>query len=118
MNKTSLLVLSKKLNIPCQNSMKTKDEPEEAIKDTITRYKEIIFGADTLVCMACLNELRKKKVINEKVYDQKLIDDTLSKLTWDELQKNIVMDGDIIIDRRKDEVLDPKVDSRYERNEF
>ena len=118
MNKTPLLELSKKLNIPCRNRMKTKDELEEAIKDTITRYKEIIFGADTLVCMACLNELRKKKVINEKVYDQKLIDDTLRKLAWDELQKNIVMDGDIIIDRRTGEVLDPKVDSRYGRNEF
>ena len=27
--------------------MKTKEELEEAIKDTITRYKEIIFGSDT-----------------------------------------------------------------------
>ena len=32
--------------------MKTKEELEEAIKDTITRYKEI-----TPACMACLDEL-------------------------------------------------------------
>ena len=52
MNKTSLLELAKILNIPRRNSMKTKEELEEAIKDTITRYKEIIFGSDTSACMA------------------------------------------------------------------
>ena len=47
MNKTSLLELAKKLNIPRRNCMKTKEELEEAIKDTITRYKEMIFNSDT-----------------------------------------------------------------------
>ena len=47
MNKTLLLELAKKLNIPHRNCMKTNVELEEAIKDTITRYKEIIFGSDT-----------------------------------------------------------------------
>ena len=37
--------------------MKTKKELEEAIKDTIKGYKEIIFGPDTPVCMACLDKL-------------------------------------------------------------
>ena len=37
--------------------MKTKEELEEAIKDTIKGYKEFIFGSDTPVCMACLDEL-------------------------------------------------------------
>ena len=60
MNKTSLLELAKILNIPRQNYMKTKEELEEAIKDTITKYKEIIFGVDSPACMACLDELRKK----------------------------------------------------------
>ena len=50
--------------------MKTKEELEEAIKDTIKGYKEIIFGSDTPVCMACLDELRKQQAINKKVYDQ------------------------------------------------
>ena len=57
MNKTSLLELAKKLNIPRRNCMKTKEELEEAIKDTIKGYKEIIFGLDTSVCMVCLDEL-------------------------------------------------------------
>ena len=54
MNKTSLLELAKKLNIPRRNCMKTKEQLEEAFKDTITMYKAIIFGLDTPVCLACL----------------------------------------------------------------
>ena len=65
--------------------MKTKQELEKAIKDTIIRYKEIIFGADNSICKKCLDELWKQQVINEKVYDQKLMDDAIMKLTWDEL---------------------------------
>ena len=87
MNKTSLLEPAKKLNIPRRNCMKTKEELEKATRDTIAKYKEIIFGADTPACMTCLNELRKKQVIDEKVQDQKLMDDTVRKLAWDELQK-------------------------------
>ena len=70
--------------------MKTKEELEEAIKDTITGYKEIIFDSDTPACMACLDELRKQQIINQHVYDQRL----MRKLAWERLQKNIVMDGD------------------------
>ena len=47
--------------------METKEEHEEAIKDIITKYKCIIFGPDSPVCATCLNELRKKQVIDEKV---------------------------------------------------
>ena len=44
MSKASLLELAKKINIPRRNCMKTKEELEEAIKDTIKVYKKIIFG--------------------------------------------------------------------------
>ena len=54
--------------------MKTKEELEEAFKDGITNYKEIIFGPDSPVCITCLDELRNQLVIDEKVYDQKLMD--------------------------------------------
>ena len=64
--KTSLLELAKKLNIPGRNCKKIKQELKEAIKDTVTRYKEIIFGSDTPACMACLDELRKQQVIYQK----------------------------------------------------
>ena len=88
----SLLELAKELNIPRRNCMKTKEELEEAIRDNITRYKEIIFGPDTSACMACLDELRKQQIIDHHVYDQRLMEDTIRKIVWKGLQKNIVMD--------------------------
>ena len=118
MNKTSLLGLAKMLNIPRRNCMKTKEELEETIKDTIKGYKGIIFGADTPACMACLDELRNQQVIDEKVYDQRLMDDAVRKLAWEGLQKNMFMDGLMMTDRRTGEVLDPEVDSTYWKDKF
>ena len=118
MNKTSLLELAKKLNILSQNCMKTREELEEVIKDTIKGYSEIIFGLDTPVCMACLDELRKQQAINQRVYEQKLMDDTIKKFAWEKLQKNIVMDGDTMIDKRTGEVLGLEVDSKYWKDKF
>ena len=118
MNKTSLLELAKKLNIPRRNGMKTKEKLEEAIKDTIKVYQEIIFGSDTPVCMACLNELPMQQVVDQHVYDQRLMDDTIRKLAWDGLQKNIVMDGDTMIDERTGVVLSSQVGSIYWKDKF
>ena len=87
MNKTYLLELSKKVNIPRRNCMKTKEEFEEAIKDATTGYKQIIFGSDTPACIACLDELQKQQVIDKKIYDQKLMEDTMRRLAWDGVQK-------------------------------
>ena len=114
----SLLELAKKLYIPCRNCMKTKEELEEAIKDTITKYKKIIFRLDTPACMACLDELQKQQIIDQKMYDQRLMEDTARKLAWEGLQKNIVMDGDTMIDGRTGEVLDPEVDSTIGKTNF
>ena len=101
MNKTSLLERAKKLHIPSQNCMKTKEELEEAIKETITKYKEIIFDLDTPTCTACLDELPKKQIIDQKIFNQRLMEETKRKVVWEErLQKNIVMDGDTMIDKR------------------
>ena len=60
--------------------MKTKEELEEAVKDTVTMYKKSIFGSDTHVCMAFLNELPKLQVIDQHLYDEKLMEDTMIKL--------------------------------------
>ena len=79
MNKTTLLELAKKLNIPRRNCMKTKEELEEVIKDTIKGYKEISFGLDTPVCIACLDKLQKQQIIDQHVYDQRLMDDMIRK---------------------------------------
>ena len=58
MNK--LLEEAKALNIPRRNLMK-KDQLKQAIKDTVDRYKEIIFGSGSPVCKDCLKELKKQK---------------------------------------------------------
>ena len=68
--------------------------------------------------MTCLDELRKRQFINQKRYDQKLMEDTVRKLPWEGLQKNIIMDGDTMINKRTDEVLDPQVDSTYWKDKF
>ena len=73
--------------MPRQNCMKTKEDLEEAIKETSTKYKEIIFGSDTPACMQCLDELRKQQAIDQKIYDQKLVEDAVRKLAWEGLRK-------------------------------
>ena len=98
--------------------MKTKEELEEAIKHTIKGYKEIIFGSNTPVCIACLDKLRKQQAIDQKVYDQRLKEDTAIKLAQEGLQKNFVMNGDTMIDKRTGDVLDPEIDSTYWKDKF
>ena len=63
--------------------------------------------------MACLAKLRKQKAIDQHVYDQKLMEDTMRKLAWERLQKSIVMDGDRMIEKRKVHVLNHEVGSTY-----
>ena len=52
------------------------------------------------------------------VYNQKLMKDTIRKLAWEGLQKNIVMDGDTMIDKETGEVLGAEVDSTCWQNKF
>ena len=110
MSKTILLQKTKELNKPRRNCMKTKQELEKAIKDTIIRFKEVIFGADSPICIKYLDELQKQQVIGEKVYDQRLMDPAIRILAWDELQQDIVIDGNMMIDKRIGEVLRPQID--------
>ena len=63
--------------------------------------------------MKCMDKLRKQQVIDERMYDQKLMDDTVKTLAWDELQKNIVMDGDMMMDIRTGEIFVPEVDNTH-----
>ena len=58
---------SKKVEHTPSKLYERKEELEKAIKDSITKYKEIIFGPYTPVCMICLDEHRKQKVISKKV---------------------------------------------------
>ena len=58
------------------------------------------------------------KKIDEYVHDRTLMDDTIRKLAWEGLQKNIVFDDEAMIDKRTGKVLDPEVDSRYYKTNF
>ena len=51
----------------------------------------------------------KQQAIDQYVYDQRLMDDTIRKLASEGLQKNIVMDGGTMIDKRTGVVLDPDI---------
>ena len=46
------------------------------------------------------------------------MEDIVRKLACERLQKNIVMDGNKMIDKRSGEVLDPEVDSTYWKGKF
>ena len=46
------------------------------------------------------------------------MEDKIRKLAWEGLQKNIVMDGDTMINKRTCEVLNPEVNSTYWKDKF
>ena len=77
MNK--LLAEAKALNIPRGNSMK-KDQLTQAIKDTVNRYKEIIFGSD-VICIRCLDELKKQRRIDKYTNSKKLLEQAVRDLS-------------------------------------
>ena len=89
--------------------MKTREELEYAIKNAINAYKDIIFGSNIPTGTICLDELRKQQIIDKHVHDRKLMDDTLRKYAWEGFKKNIVIDGETLIDKRTGEVLGPEV---------
>ena len=107
MNKKKLLDEAKELHISRGNCMKTRQELEKSIVERQKKYKNIIFGNGSRICKGCLNELWKQQVVDEKLDDQKLSENAIRKLVWDSLWKNTVMDGEIMVDKRKVEVLGP-----------
>ena len=46
------------------------------------------------------------------------MDDTTRNLAWEGLPKNIVMDGDTMIDKKTDVVLGPEADSTFWKDKF
>ena len=68
--------------------------------------------------MACLDELQKQQIIYQKIYDQKLMEDTVRKLVWEGLQRNIVIDGDTMIEKKTGEVLNSEVNSTHWKDKF
>ena len=61
-NKKTLLEESKELNMTRRNVI-SKEYLQEAIKDTIIKYKEIILCVDIPICKECLNFESRKRLI-------------------------------------------------------
>ena len=94
MNK--LLEEAKALNIPRRNLMK-KDELEQAIKDTILRYKELIYGSD-VICKSCLGEIYKQGKIDEKMHLKKLLEQGIRDLCCQYcLHTKTIIDGEMLV---------------------
>ena len=98
--------------------MKTKKELEEAIKDAIIMYKELFLVQIPPSVWHVWMNFENEQAIDQDVYDQKLMEDMMRKLAWEGLQKNIIMDGDTMIDKRTGEVLGPETDSTYCKDKF
>ena len=60
--------------------MTKKDQLKQAIKDTVERYKELIFGSD-VICKDCLKELKKQRKIDEYTHSKKLLEQTMPDLS-------------------------------------
>ena len=43
-------------------------ELEKAIKGTIIKYKGIIFGVDSPICIKCMDEFKVQQIINDEVF--------------------------------------------------
>ena len=72
----------------------------------MVKYKKINFGANTLICTECWNELRKQQVIDEIIYRKELKNHTVRKVFWD----NAILDGAIMIDMSMGKARGPKID--------
>ena len=46
------------------------------------------------------------------------MEDTVRKLVWEGLQRNIVIDGDTMIEKKAGEVLNSEVNSTYWKDKF
>ena len=123
MNK--LLEEAKALNIPRRNLM-TADQLKQVIKDTVERYKELIFGSD-VICKDCLNELKKQRKIDEYTHSKKLLEQTVRDLSCQfdrcfytrksiDGEMTVCMDCDLILEESEvsseEDVLSHKVKRR------
>ena len=69
MNKTSLLELTKIWIYPAETVWKQKKSLKKPSKISSKGTRRLEISSDTLVCVVCLDELRKQQIIDQKVYD-------------------------------------------------
>ena len=63
-----------------------------------------------MTCIKYLSEPRKQQIPDERMYNQKLMKDTVKRLAWGSLCKNLVVNDDMMIDKRAGAVLSLEVD--------
>ena len=66
----------------------------------------MVLAVDSLICIKYLDWLQKQQVIDKIVYRKKVLEDTLRKIIWN----STVVNGEMMIDKRANEVLGPEVD--------
>ena len=87
MNKTSLLELAKKLNILVETAWEQKKSWKKPSKTPSQGTKRLcLVEIPPLVWCVWMN-LESRIFIDQKIYDQKLMEDMMRKLAWGELQK-------------------------------
>ena len=65
--------------------MKTEKELEKAIKDSIIKYKEIMFSVESRICTKCQYKIQKQDKFDEIVYRKKSLKNILKKMAWDKV---------------------------------
>ena len=108
--KTNLLQEAKELNIPRRNCMQTK---KQELKKARARKSNRSFGNYTSICTECLNKLRKQEITDDRLHNQKLMENTVKKLAWDSLRKNEVVDGGLMIGKKTGEILGSVADYTF-----
>lgn len=84
-----------------------------ANKKARARESNRSFGNYTSICTECLNKLRKQQIIDERLHNQKLMENTVKKLPWDSLRKNEVVDGGLMIGKKTGEILGSVADYTF-----
>ena len=70
------------------------------------------------MCTECLNEFRKREVIDEIVNNRIFMENTERKMAFHNLLKNTLINMDMMIDKRINTVLGPEADYTCYKEKF
>ena len=84
-----------------------------ANKKARARKSNRSFGNYTSICTECLNKLRKQEITDDRLHNQKLMENTVKKLAWDSLWKNEVVDSGLMIGKKTGEILGSVADYTF-----
>ena len=82
--------------------MEIKQGQEKIIAERHYENMNITFKDATVLCKKCSNKLRKQQIIDKRVHNQRLMENTVRTPARDSLRKNIIVDDGIVIDKKTD----------------